>query len=117
MKRSGILTIITFFLAVGVAAAQTPDPKKVADGQKAYDVHKCNTCHTVKGQGSKAASALDGVGAKLSAADIKGWLTNTAAMEAKLKTKPKVPMSMYMKGQKLTDADVDALVAYMSSLK
>jgi hypothetical protein len=38
-------------------------------------------------------------------------------MEAKLPAKPKVSMAASMKAKKLTDADVDALVAYMVSLK
>jgi hypothetical protein len=38
-------------------------------------------------------------------------------MEPKLPKKPVMPMSTYMKTQKITDADVDALVAYVRSLK
>ena len=38
-------------------------------------------------------------------------------MEKKLPTKPKMPMSTAMKSKKLTDADVNALVAYMLTLK
>jgi len=67
--------------------------------------------------GGKTASALDGIGGKLSAADIKKWLTATAEMEGKLPKKPTASMATWMKSKKLTDADVDALVAYMASLK
>jgi hypothetical protein len=38
-------------------------------------------------------------------------------MEKTLKTKPKMPMSTYLKTHKLTDPDIDALTAYMLSLK
>ena len=117
MKRLGaILTAAAIFSGVSVAA-QAPDPKKVAAGEKAYVTLKCGTCHMIKSVGGKQASALDGVGKKLSEADIKKWLTNPAELEAKLPQKPKMSMSGWMKTHKLTDADVDALVAYMMSLR
>ncbi len=115
--RNVFVTLVGLAIATSVVAAQAPDPAKVAAGQKAYDAQKCSTCHAIKGQGGKLASALDGVGAKLPAADIKKWLTDPAAMEAKLTTKPKMSMSAAMKSKKLSDADVDALTAYMLSLK
>lgn len=89
---------------------------KAADGKKVYDAQKCSLCHQIKGQGNKQ-YPLDGVGAKLKADDLKKWFTDTAAMEAKLAKKPAVAMSSLMKSKKLSDADVDALVAYMLTLK
>jgi hypothetical protein len=38
-------------------------------------------------------------------------------MEKSLAKKPSMPMSSYLKTNKLTDADVDALMAYMATLK
>ena len=115
--RHVFVTLVALAIATPVVAAQAPDAAKVAAGQKAYEAQKCGTCHAIKGQGGKLASALDGVGGKLSAADIKKWLTDPAAMEKNLKEKPKMLMSTAMKSKKLTDADVDALTAYMMSLK
>jgi mono/diheme cytochrome c family protein len=115
--RNVFVTLVGLAIATSVVAAQTPDPAKVAAGLKVYTDQKCATCHAIKGQGGKLASALDGVGGKLSAADIKKWLTTPAEMEAKLTTKPKMPMSTAMKSKKMSDADVDALTAYMLSLK
>ncbi len=100
-----------------VTSAQAPDAKKVEAGQKVYVAQKCATCHAIKGSGGKMASALGGVGAKLTEADIRKWLTNTADMEAKLATKPKMSMATYLKSHKLTDADIDALVAFMMTQK
>ena len=57
---------------------------------------------------------LDGIGAKLSAADLKEWIVNPDAMQAKLATKPVMKMKSF---KALPTADVDALVAYMGSLK
>jgi mono/diheme cytochrome c family protein len=101
----------------GVAYAQTPDPAKVAAGKTAFEAQKCNQCHAIKGVGGKLSTALDGVGTKLKAEDLKKWLTDPAAMEAKLPKKPTVPMSTFMKTHKLTDADVDNLTAFLLSLK
>ena len=38
-----------------------------------YDAQKCSMCHAVAGKGNKNAP-LDGVGAKLSDAQIKEWI-------------------------------------------
>ena len=107
-----------FVLAAGIVvtsgvAVWGQDAQRVAHGRKLYDELKCGTCHMVEGKGAKMASPLDGVGDKLSAADLKMWLTDPAAMTAKLKTKPKVAM----KKVERPDADLDALVAYMQTLK
>jgi len=55
---------------------------------------------------------------KLSPAEIKNWLTDTAAMEAKLPKPPVVKMSAFIKNLKpaLTEADVANLVAYLKTL-
>jgi len=71
-------------------------------------------CHAIAGKGGKA-SPLDGVGAKLSAADTKQWIVEPVAMAAKVGSTKKPPMPK--KYDKLPAADVDALVAYMQSLK
>lgn len=115
MKRAVAVLVGLVFFSGSVALAQ--DAAKIAAGKKAYTDQKCSTCHQIAGQGTKMASALDKVGTKLSAADTKKWLTNTAEMEAKVTPKPKASMANFMKTKKLTDADVDALVAYLQSLK
>jgi mono/diheme cytochrome c family protein len=117
-----VVTIISAFLSVASVGAQSPDPKKpdprkIEAGKTAYDTQKCATCHAIQGVGGKLSTDLSTVGAKFTEADIKKWLTTPAEMEAKLAKKPVMPMSVYQKSHKLTDADVDALVAYMLSLK
>ena len=76
----------------------------------------CTTCHQAEGVGAKL-YVLDGVAKKLSKADLRNWLTNTAAMEKKLPKKPPVLMSSFLKMQKLTPKDVDSLLAYLETLK
>jgi mono/diheme cytochrome c family protein len=100
-----------------VAAGQAPDPKLANEGKKLYATYKCDKCHQIDGRGSKK-GPLDGVGAKLTAADIKKWMTDPAAMEAKLEKKPKGTdaMSYALKTKGIEAKEVDALVAYIQTL-
>lgn len=99
--------------AAGVASAQTP--AQVEAGQKVYVAQKCSVCHSVAGQGNKK-GPLEDVAAKLSADDIRQWITNAPEMAAK--AKEKAERKPVMKGfPNLPKADVDALVAYVQSLK
>lgn len=118
MKHS-LIAVMSVAVIGGTALAASAQDAKVEAGKAAYTTHKCATCHQIKGVGMKPPTgfALDGVGTKVPAADIKKWLTDPASMEAKLATKPKMSMAGAMKGKKISDADVDALVAYMLSLK
>ena len=95
-----------------VAAGQ--DAVAVKRGQEVYAAQKCQVCHAIAGKGSKA-NPLDGVGAKLSGDDIRNWITKPVEMMAKTKSTKKPPM--VAKYDKLPAADIDALVAYMQSLK
>ena len=52
------------------AIANAQDAALVKKGQEVYAAQKCSVCHAIAGKGSKT-NPLDGVGAKLSAADIR----------------------------------------------
>jgi mono/diheme cytochrome c family protein len=108
---AGVLVICVSLAMANAAAAQ--DAALVKKGQDVYNAQKCAVCHSVSGKGSKA-NPLDGVGAKLSADDIRAWITDPVAMTKKTNSQKKPPMP---KNAKLTTADVDALVAYMQTLK
>jgi mono/diheme cytochrome c family protein len=99
-------------------ASATPlsaqDAKLIEAGTKVYEAQKCATCHQIAGKGNKQ-YPLDGVGSKLSAADIRLWITNPAEMEKKLPKPPTLKMSA--RKYNLKDPEIDALVAYMQSLK
>jgi len=112
MKRFVVALAGIAFLSGGSLFAQ--DAKKIADGKKLYDQKECAKCHMINGKGNKIGK-LDGVGTKLPEADIRKWFTNTVEMEAKLDHKPKVKMSS--KKVNLSPAEIDALTAYMMSLK
>jgi mono/diheme cytochrome c family protein len=85
---------------------------KVTQGQKVYTDQKCSLCHSIGGHGN-AKGPLDNVGSKLSADEIKQWITDAKTMTTKSKATRKPEMKQYS----LPPADVDALVAYLQSQK
>jgi mono/diheme cytochrome c family protein len=112
-KRFLIMT--TLVIAVGFATAMpAAGQDAVKKGQTVYTAQKCQVCHLIAGKGSKA-NPLDGVGGKLSADEIKQWITHPVEAAAKAKSTKKPPMPA--KYGTLPAADIDALVAYMQSLK
>ena len=113
--RTILLTVALAPAALGAslfAAEQAGDAAK--RGEEVYAAQKCQICHAVAGKGNKM-NPLDGVGAKLSADDIRQWITHPTDMTAKTKSTKKPPMPN--KYGSLPAADVDALVAYIQSLK
>ena len=99
-------------MAVPVTAAAR-DAAQVKKGEAVYTAQKCSMCHQIAGKGNKL-SPLDGVG-KLSAAEIKEWIVDpdAAAKKHNSTKKPAMPKTF----AKLPPADVDALVAYLQTLK
>jgi mono/diheme cytochrome c family protein len=108
-----LLTIV-FTLGCAMAASAGQDAAQDTKGQQVYTAQKCQLCHAVAGKGGKS-SALDGVGTKLKAEEIREWITNPTQASAKAKSTKKPPMPA--KYGSLAAADLDALVAYMQSLK
>ncbi len=104
LVSSALLALVT----VGSAAAQD----QVARGAKVYADQKCMVCHSIAGKGN-AKGALDAVGTKLSADDIRAWLVDAVGQTAKTKA-PRKPV---MKNYTLPKEDLDALVAYLATLK
>ena len=108
----GWLFVFAFVCSAGIATAQ--DAAQVKKGEQVYAAQKCSICHAIAGKGSKT-NPLDGVGAKLSAADIRAWIVTPIEAAAKAKSTKKPPMPA--KYGSLPAADLDGLVAYMQSLK
>ena len=107
-------------LAIGVAAllfgapsAAAQSSELVAKGQAVYTAQKCAMCHSIAGKG-QAKGPLDEVGGKLTADDIREWIVNPAKMAKDHNATRKPIMKAY---PNLPKEDLDALVAYMSSLK
>ena len=109
-----VIRVVMIAAVFAVAAARPAMAQDVEKGKAVYAAQKCSVCHGIAGVGSKS-NPLDGVGAKLSAADIRAWIVTPKEMETKTKSVKKPPMPD--KYAKLPAADLDALVAYMASLK
>lgn len=113
-KTLRTLQLTVFTAGVLLAGALSASAQDVKKGEQVYAAQKCATCHSIAGKGKKT-NPLDGVGGKLSADDIKQWILDPKGMAAKAKSTKKPPMAA--KYGSLPAADLDALVAYMASLK
>ena len=112
-----ISSLAALALVLSVAApraASAQDAAQAKHGEQVYAAQKCQVCHAIAGKGNKT-NPLDGVGTKLTAGDIRQWITQPAAMTVKTRSTKKPPMPE--KWGSLPAADVDALVAYMQTLK
>lgn len=111
-----LLVLAAAVAVLGWAAAAVADAT-VEKGMKVYTEAKpaCKMCHAIGGVGN-AKGSLDDVGSKLKAEDIKAWLRTPKEMTEKAKATRKPPMPAYSP-EKLPDADVEALTAYLLSLK
>ncbi len=77
------------------------------NGKKVFEREKCSMCHNAK------LNSLEGVGTKLTAAQIREWIENPSAAAVNQKSTSK----MKMPKKNLTKADVDDLVAYLETMK
>jgi len=110
MFRSVVCVVVVLGWA-GLAVAA--DDAKVAKGTQVYADQKCALCHSIGEKGNKK-GPLDEVGSTLSAVELREWITDAPAMAAKAKAERKPAMKAFTS---LAKADVDALVAYLSTLK
>jgi mono/diheme cytochrome c family protein len=114
------LAILLVALPLGwtlIAHAQKPPPtaaERVERGKQVYAREKCATCHQIARKGNSR-FPLDGVGSKLTAEQLRRWITDTAKMEDALPRMPAVRMSATK--YHLSPADLAALVAYLETLK
>jgi len=115
----GVLEMRVFAVSVvGVGMLMLASPeaavaRQVEKGVAVYAAQKCSTCHSIDGKG-QAKGPLDGVGSKLTVDEIREWIVNPAEMTKKTNATRKPLMRAY---PKLPKEDLDALVAYMASLK
>ena len=108
--RAVLILSVSLAVTPGLAAQ---DKAQIERGMKVYTDQKCAACHSIAGKGN-AKGALDTVGNRLTAEEIRMWMVNPAEMTKKTKAERKPPMRAY---PSLPKEDLDALVAYMSSLK
>ena len=110
MMKRVFMVLVSLTVASGVTIAGQ-DAKQVAAGKKLYETYNCQKCHKIGDVGKL--TPLDGVASKLTADEIKTWLVSPDEMTAKLKKKPKVKM----KTQDYKPGEVDAMMAYLLTLK
>src|SRR5262245_42109802 len=112
MKRVLIAIVSVFVVTAFAGQASAQDAN--AKGAKVYADQKCSLCHSIAGKGN-AKGSLDGVGSKLKAEEIHEWIVDPAGMTKKSNAPRKPPMPA--KYKTLPKEDLDALVAYLASLK
>jgi mono/diheme cytochrome c family protein len=100
-------------LHVGSTAALAQAPGLIERGAKVYAAERCSTCHSVAGKGNTR-GALDKVGTTLSTDEIRQWIVAAPEMTEKAKATRKPLMKAY---PNLSKDDLEALVAYLQSLK
>ncbi len=107
---------LVLILAVsGLALSQTAAAQdaQVQKGQQIFAAQHCSMCHSVAGKGN-AKGPLDGVASKFTADEIRQWIVNWKDMAAKYKATRQPKMLDF---SKLPKGDVDALIAYLQTLK
>jgi mono/diheme cytochrome c family protein len=102
------LMILVAAMAVGFAGVAM-----AADAAKGKDVFnsatpKCSGCHT------DAKNPLAKAGAENTEADLKAWVRTPKEQMAKKNKKGMMPA---YSPEKISDADLDALVAYLATMK
>lgn len=110
MRRFALILGLACLWAAAPAMAQDA---KVEQGKRVYTAQKCSLCHSIGGKGN-AKGPLDSVGSTLTPDEIRHWVTNAKEMAVKAKATRKPPMKNY---STLPKEDVDALVAYLQTLK
>ena len=106
--RAMVMAGVVMLCATAAAAQDTA----VAKGEAVYTAQKCALCHSIGDKGNRK-GPLDGVGTRLSVDDLHKWIVDAKGMTAKTGA----PRKPEMKNYALPKEDVDALVAYMASLK
>ena len=109
MRRATLVVLLCGLFNAAPAYAQSA---AVERGMSVYGEAKCSMCHSVGGKGN-AKGVLDGVGAKLTADEIRQWLVDPQAMRDKTHAERKPLMKSFAS---LPKNDLDGLVAYLQTL-
>jgi mono/diheme cytochrome c family protein len=106
-------SIVLFLGAVLGASPVEAAEDAAARGKRLFTENRCTMCHSVAGKGNPK-GPQDGVGARLTPAELRQWLVEPKAMSAKAKATRKPVMPSF---ETLKKEDIDALVAYLATLK
>jgi len=111
MKHIALLFVVAVVLMTAVPA-NAQSTAKAEQGAALFTSQKCTMCHSVAGKGN-AKGPLDKVASTRTPDEIRQWLLDPEGMRAKTKATRTPPM----KPIKLSGDQIDALVAYLTSLK
>lgn len=111
--KPNALWIVVLGLVFAFAHPARGQEAKIEQGRKVFEAQKCSLCHSIEGKGNKK-GPLDGVGAKLTADEIRQWIVDPKTMTTKAKATRTPVMKPF---PSLSKPDLDALVEYMLSLK
>jgi mono/diheme cytochrome c family protein len=106
------VTALMFAAIVLAAAPAFAQDAKTQQGAAVFTAQKCTMCHSLAGKGNPKGS-LDNITAKNKAEHVRQWLNDPEGMRAKTNA-TRTPA---MKPMKLTPDQIDALVAYITSVK
>jgi mono/diheme cytochrome c family protein len=119
MRKLKLLVLASVMLAVAPASAKSPFDAEAAarrEGRRLFLESSCMSCHSVGGKGGTSAPALDGVGARRSAAYIAAQIRDPQTHpDLKLKTHATKRRSKMIQADLFED-DIKALTAYLKSL-
>ena len=102
------LAVLTLLLLAAAACAHTQETSaQVAQGQRVFRDQGCYGCHTVRAMGTSIGPDLSNVGARHDRSYLIAWLRDPSSQ------KP----TAHMPKLTLTDAEIEALAAYLGSLR
>jgi len=104
MKRIGVPVVIALVAALGPACATAQDA--VARGKQQFVAQGCYGCHTIEKFGTPIGPDLSKVGAKYPEERLVRWLRD-----------PESVRPAHMPKLELTEEQITALAAYLSSLR
>jgi len=115
MKSNRIVGLMVFALMGSTMTARGAEAQAAPanGGGVVFAAQKCSMCHGLDGKGNQK-GALDDVGTKLTADQIRQWIVNPTEMAAKAQAVRKPAMKAY---PNLSEEDLDALVAFLHSKK
>ena len=101
--RRIVTLVLLLLMPVGMVAAQEP----AEQGKQYFISNGCHGCHIVGRTGTPIGPDLSHVGSKYSIAYLERWLRDPATQRP----------SAHMPALELSDAQVTALAAYLSTLR
>lgn len=110
---SRTMLILVLFTLPCVQTAWAQDAALVQKGRQVYAAKNCSMCHSIARKGN-IKGPLDGAGSRWKPDEFREWIVNWKQMAAKHHATRKPPMLDF---SKLPQGDVDALVAYLQTLK